>query len=645
MKNCLTLFLMNKTLILFLIVLVTNQTTFAYTERNLLQNESTLEQLTNALIMNQKWVPFPDYTDRVGWDKYMGESKKDFIADGEKNLKYEWKVTNATVYLNYDRNALQTQAMPGYDQNINALIRLIMAELAEGKGRFMDQIINGVYLHCEMTSWGLAAHLANKQDNKRSLPNNEQHIIELVSSDVASIMAWAYYFFHNEFDKADPTISIRVASEIKKRILDVYVGFNLEDNPKKTVNNWNPWMNANVLQCFLLLENNKNKLAKAVYLTMQSVDQYINYQSDGACEEGPSYWAQGPAKLANYLELLGFATSNKVSIFDVPLIKNMGEYISRVYVGNGWCINFADAAPKLTPLPQSIYNFGKDVGSTEMLGFASYLYKTETSQQIVPSRYIIRTLLDLMPGQGLISIPPVHKLPPYTWYPQTEVCLMGKADNFLVGAKGGFNAESHNHNDAGSFILYSNTTPIIIDAGVDVYTKKTFSDERYTIWSMQSNYHNLPMINGVPQKEGADFEAKDTKFDVKKMTFSTNIAGAYPSQAEVKKWIRSYCLRENELIINDNFVLNKTVQPNQINFLTWGNVSLSTAGIVSIEVNNEKIELRYNSKIFTPTIETIDLKGTRLGKTWGDQIYRLSFTSKDNKISGKYTFTVKKNRR
>ena len=39
-------------------------------------------------------------------------------------------------------------------------------------------------------------------------------------------------------------------------------------------------------------------------------------------------------------------------------------------------------------------------------------------------------------------------------------------------------------------------------AGVGTYTRQTFSSERYTIWTMQSNYHNLPMINGVPQKYG-----------------------------------------------------------------------------------------------------------------------------------------------
>ena len=49
------------------------------------------------------------------------------------------------------------------------------------------------------------------------------------------------------------------------------------------------------------------------------------------------------------------------------------------------------------------------------------------------------------------------------------------------------------------WVLYINSIPVFLDAGVGTYTRKTFSSERYSIWTMQSNYHNLPMINGVPE--------------------------------------------------------------------------------------------------------------------------------------------------
>ena len=53
------------------------------------------------------------------------------------------------------------------------------------------------------------------------------------------------------------------------------------------------------------------------------------------------------------------------------------------------------------------------------------------------------------------------------------------------------------------FSLYIDETPVLIDAGVGTYTRQTFGDERYTIWTMQSLFHNLPEINGTQQAFGA----------------------------------------------------------------------------------------------------------------------------------------------
>ncbi len=65
-----------------------------------------------------------------------------------------------------------------YDANRQALNTLMLAELAEGKGRFIDQLLNGAYMSCEMNSWVLSAHLP-RQSSKRSLPDFREQIIDL----------------------------------------------------------------------------------------------------------------------------------------------------------------------------------------------------------------------------------------------------------------------------------------------------------------------------------------------------------------------------------------------------------------------------------------------------------------------------------
>ncbi|MCE5224953.1 MAG: heparinase II/III-family protein [Porphyromonadaceae bacterium] len=619
---------------------------YAYTEKNLLQHKADLSVVKTSLIMDQKWVPYPSYADRAGWDKFLGENKAALIARGEKLLNYPWKVVKATDYIEYERSGNRKIMEDPFGENNNAMADLMMAELAEGKGRFVDQLINGVFQSCEMTSWVLSAHLGAQQ-SKRSLPDYKEHVIDLTAGDLGSLLSWTYYFFHSEFDKVNPVISERLRYELQERILDTYMevdrfwwmAINLK--PGGMVNNWNPWCNFNVLQCFMLLENDKDVLANAVYRTMQSVDKFINYtHSDGACEEGPSYWGHAAGKMYDYLQILHDGTGGKISIFDQPMIKNMGEYIVRSYVGNGWVVNFADASAKGGGDAPIIFRYGKAVGSDLMMEYAAYLNSQSKDKSISFGRDMFRTLQSLYYSDEMDKVKPVYQSPSYTWYPETEFCYMTNKNGLFFAAKGGYNNESHNHNDAGTFSLYLNTTPVLIDAGVGTYTRQTFSDERYSIWTMQSNFHNLPMINGVPQKFGSEYKATKVKFDPKRMSYSANIATAYPKECEVKEWIRSYTLSKNELRIEDSFTLNKTLKNNQINFLTWGDADISKAGEIIISVNGEKVRLTYDKNSFSPVIETIKLEDPRLSNVWGKEVYRISLNAKTVSLTGKYAFTV-----
>lgn len=637
----------NKKHLILILLLFIAVNTFAYTEKNLLVKKADIESLKNILIMNQKWVPYPQYNDRKGWDNLLGDSKADLIKDGEKYLDYNWQVVKATDYLEFERSGNREIMQNPYNNNNQAIVALLMAELAEGKGRFTDQLINGVYQSCEMTSWALSAHLT-AQLSKRVLPDYSDQVIDLGSGNLSSVLAWTYYFFNNEFDKVDPVLSKRLYHELKKRTLDPYMNedrfwwmaFNLK--PGGMVNNWNPWCNFNVLQSFMLLENDKDELAKAVYRTMQSVDKFINYtHADGGCEEGPSYWGHAAGKLYDYLQLLSNVTDGKISIFDEPIIRNMGEYISRSYVGNGWVVNFADASAKGGGNPQLIYRYGKAVNSTEMMQFAAFLNKQE------PSKFkadidIFRTLQTLLYRNELNSQQAIHNTPDYTWYPETEFCYIKDKAGLFFATKGGYNNESHNHNDIGTFSLYMNNMPIIIDAGVGTYTKQTFSNERYSIWTMQSNYHNVPMINGVPQEFGSQYKATNIAFNPKNSTFSVDISKAYPETAQVRQWIRSYKLKNGTLSIEDSFDLEKAIKNNQVNFLTWGDINIDTPGEVHISVSGQKTVLQYDKNSFTPTIETIVLDDPRLSNVWGEKIYRVSLNAKTMVTKGKYSFTIKK---
>lgn len=617
----------------------------AYTKRDLLQKETKLVTLKDKLLFNQKWVTYPDYTNRNGWDQLLTDNKLYIISQGEKYLGYNWQVVQATDYLDFERTGTRITMEKPLNENLTAISSLFLAELAEGKGRFMDQIINGIFHSCEMTSWVLSAHLVIQQSH-RSMPDHNTQVIDLVSGDTGSLFSWIYYFLNKEFDKVNPIISERLKKEIQDKILEPYMDGNrfwwmaLDDNWKGFVNNWNPWCNSNVLQCFLLIENDPDKLSAAVYKTMISVDKFINYtQEDGACEEGPAYWGHAAGKMYDYLQLLSDATNGKVSIFDKPIIKNMGEYISRSYVGNEWVVNFADASAKLKLDYELIYRYGKAVKSNEMMQFSAYL-KQQQPKNLSISRDMYRTLSNLYLDKEIDRQQAVHNNPSQTWYPETEFCYMVN-NNMFFAAKGGYNDESHNHNDIGTFSLYIDNYPVFIDVGVGTYTRKTFSSERYSIWSMQSDYHNIPIINGFSQKCGKTYKSSNTKFDSRKNTFSLDISKAYPKETNLNKWVRNYKLEKKTLQIEDVFDLESAHSANHINFMTWGNVNISKEGVVFINLDHKMVELIYDKNKFKPSIQVIQLEDKRLSDIWGNELYRISLDAKTITRKDIYKFTIK----
>lgn len=621
----------------------------AFDPRNLLQKKATVDELLSMLSNKSEWIKYPAYQDRKGWDAYTGNLKLKLIQDGEKNLNYTWKVIKATDYLEFEKSGNRTIMENPFGQNNNALSSLLYAELAEGKGRFMNQIINGIWHTCEMSTWVLSAHLP-VQKSKRSLPDIKEEIIDLTSGDLGSFLSWTWYFMHDELDKVNPSIAAKLKSNIQQRILVPYMARDdywwqaLNYKPGMMVNNWNPWCNFNVLTCFLLLEENPANLAKAVYKTMRSTDQFINYvKEDGACEEGPSYWGHAAGKMYDYLQLLHDATKGKLSIFDEPIVKNMGEYIARSYVGNGWVVNFADASAKGGGNPGLIFRYGKAVNSNGMQSFANYLLGGKTQwTDINESRDFFRTMENIKTASDIFSVKPSLLSEKFSWYPNTEFCYMKNNNNFFFAAKGGYNNESHNHNDVGTFSLYIDTLPVFIDAGVGTYTRQTFSDERYTIWTMQSDYHNLPMINGMPQKFGAEYKSANVKFDEAHSEFSMNIANAYTKETAVVDWNRKYTLTEKSLFIEDQFELNALKSPNKIHFMTWAKPVIANNGVVILQKSGKQVNMKYDASIFDLQIEPVILSDTRLSNVWGSEIYRMVFTAKKQTLKGKYKFTISK---
>jgi hypothetical protein len=194
--------------------------------------------------------------------------------------------------------------------------------------------------------------------------------------------------------------------------------------------------------------------------------------------------------------------------------------------------------------------------------------------------------------------------------------------------------------------MYFDGKPCLIDLGREEYVAKTFSSRRYEIWTMQSGWHTLAVINGKDQKEGAQYKAKNSRFSAneKTITFSTDIEGAYMPDAKVKSWIRSYTLqRGKSFAISDNFELSEVV-PDAVtssNIVTYCKVSEIKPGLLKFAGDGFTLNMTYNPKIVRAVIEFKEVTDRSLKRYWPNGVtrVRLEFIKPALKGSNGVVFT------
>jgi hypothetical protein len=282
-----------------------------------------------------------------------------------------------------------------------------------------------------------------------------------------------------------------------------------------------------------------------------------------------------------------------------------------------------------------------------MQAYGAFLAGKANWEADIPGGNLEATLMNLFRLSEINQAEAREPLISHFFLPDLQVCggrdTEGSARGFFFAAKGGHNAESHNHNDVGNFILYYNGQPAIIDVGVGTYTGKTFSSQRYEIWTMQSQYHNAPTINGQQQLPGLEYRAKNVAFEKKGrlIRFQADLAGAYPEEAMVQNWYRTFSFeRGKALTITEDFRLKSVQGTTSINFMTCLVPEQEADGQVKLKGKEFTLLMKYDPKKTEIRIEEKHIEDARLKNYWGDSVYRLVFVYKKEKSNDQLAFII-----
>ncbi|HAA76301.1 TPA: heparinase [Candidatus Latescibacteria bacterium] len=603
------------------------------------------DSIEKVLVEKTDFRPYPTASERQGWESLRATTRDRLISRGAERLDFEWPAITARMILGFLRHG--DRKTPENTRSIRrgALADLVLAECCEQQGRFLDDIVNGIWCTCEESYWGNlgALHL---QKAGHDFPDPNERVVDLFTAETGAFLAWINYLLEPQLGSVSPLVPDRIRYEIETRVLEPnrlrddfwWMGFT-----SRGVNNWNPWINSNWLTCVLLQEDGERR-TQAVQKILRSMDVFIEtYPSDGGCDEGPGYWGRAAASLFDCLELLSLGTNDAVNVYGEELISKMASFIYRTHIDGDWYVNFADASARVTPSAYLVYQFGKRINDSRMTAFGAHLLEQSggAGQGETLQRFLPQLFSDDSGESAARGIPCESQV----WLDQIEVMCAresdGKPDGFFLAAKGGHNAESHNHNDIGTFIVYNDGKPMIIDAGVGTYTGQTFSDRRYELFTMRSSYHNIPTVNGVEQKEGGEYRSARAQciHSDRVSSLTLDIAQAYPEEAGIVSWNRTIRLeRPDTIFVNDVYEVGEVKDRFYLHLMTPSEVEDDEGGTLTLSARDLPGDCQtgtgrvlYDADRFRVQVETVEMEDSRLAGIWGDVLYRINLRATDPK--------------
>ncbi|MFH1918317.1 MAG: heparinase II/III family protein [Planctomycetota bacterium] len=469
-------------------------------------------------------------SDRQAWQAAAAQPGfESVVADAERLQADPIPELTDDLYLDFSRTGNRTRYQRVMGQCHARFPALVLAECLENRGRFLAAIDEAIRAVCSEKTWLYPAH-------DRSLRNFEGKVIEIDLGSAATSwnLATAHYWLGEKLSAETRDL---IQSELERRCFKPFESYASEGEPRlwwaTGTNNWNAVCLAGVTGAALAAIESPQRRAFFVAAAEKYVQYFLEgFTPDGYCSEGLGYWNYGFGHYVLLAETIHQATGGRVDLFEEPKVPSIARFGVRMEILPGIYPAFADCHvssrpdPRLAAFLSRRFGMGLEeveqqnlllAGGPSLSLFIQGIHGFENSASRIPA------------VKGAASEQPLRE-----WFPDAGILICRPAPGggraLGVALKGGHNAEHHNHNDVGSFLVaLAGQTPLV-DPGSEVYTARTFSSKRYESGVLNSFGHPVPLVAGKLQKSGRSAAARvmKTEFSDAVDTVVLDLRAAYP---------------------------------------------------------------------------------------------------------------------
>ncbi len=599
-------------------------------------------------ILNSKGADIlPRYNDEQRWkniieNPMLSPSFQDYKEYLDRLMNEPIKHVPASLYLNFRRTGSRSPHDGIISSRRSHLMAFVIGECLERKGRYLDAIMDYIWAICEESSWVIPAH------SQTTLPAyTDISWVDLVSAETGRTLAEALYIIGDRLDDHDPMIRQRVIYEIDRRCWTPYMQYDnmwwmfRADNRSK-LNNWTAVCNCGVVGSAILAMNDNQRLAKMIEKCLRSMNDFLLcFDKQGGCDEGPGYWGYG---VSNYVWLSYFLEmrTGKISLLNAPEVKDIALFPQRTTLSGNNVVNFSDCSPKVSFSPSLLFYLGQRLSLPEVCAFAQYQY--DLNPKI--SFYDIRSLT-WIPTWGPVGRWTEKWKPEKHFYYSEMQWLISRANpddenSLMLAVKGGHNAENHNQNDVGNFIVHYCGESLIVDLGAGTYTRDYFSSRRYEILVNSSWGHNVPLVNGYQQPPGKQYFAQVLGYNLSDTedVLELDLSKAYPNDAKIKTLKRRASLHRDGKLgwveIDDQIQLEDDRGNVKLPIYVAGKVISEDPATFRIVGQKAEIRVQYQPQSTKPIVEKVESDDKRIA----ENINRIVFDVPITKGFGRFLLKI-----
>ncbi len=565
-------------------------------------------------------------TDRKAWDALAAlPAYAATVRQVRALIKTPLPETTDELYLDFSRTGNRTRWQRVASQRRSRIGDLTRAECVENQGRFLPHLEEVIAAICAEKTWVMPAH-------DRSLRNFKQQSvsIDLGSSYVGNTLALADWLLGDKLSAAARTL---IREKVGKFIFDPYhdmlTGRRGRNGWMQGTNNWNAVCQANVTGAALALIESQQRRAEYIVAAVRLSENFLNgFTADGYCSEGLGYWSYGFGHYILLCESIRQATGGRVDPMTAERVRAPALFPLNIVIIGGVSPAFADCSVNARASSRTMHYLARRYG----LGADP----ADDGIMVAPSSFLNTALMYSFPNAATAAPPAKEKYAGpgiRSWFKDAGVLVCRPAPKtpcrIGVALKGGHNAEHHNHNDVGSYVLVVENTPVLLDPGSEVYTARTFSSKRYVSKVLNSFGHPVPVVAGKLQSPGskARGEVLRAEFTDTADTFAIDLSSAYAVK-ELRKLQRTFVYsREGDgsLTVTDEvaFTTPQTFETAFVTLGAWKQTS-PTSLLIHDTRRAVRVELDTGGQAFTVVAERLeeDVKSRSLPTRIGIRLTR-----------------------